>query len=265
MNIYSRFAVILFCLLLCPGGCADRQPLDAAVADGALPNMTSDKATIASLDSDDEMLDDTYSRQLIPDPLEPWNRGVFYFNDGIVTYVGKPLSAAYRTIMPDLLRESVTNFFDNLLFPVRFVNNLLQGKGLEAYKEFARFFINTTAGFGGLFNVAATEPELAIRNDREDFGQTLGTWGVGEGLYLYWPLLGPSNIRDSIGKIGDWALDPITYIRPNELSWTLTGVRGFSDLDAIMDQYEELTKSAIEPYTAVRDAYVQYRRAKIAK
>lgn len=228
-------------------------------------NPNDHAAVATSLDDDDSYLDEVYGTQLIPDPLEGWNRAIFVVNDKIVTYAARPLSNAYITVAPQAFREGVGNFFTNLLFPVRFVNSLLQGKGTVAGQEFGKFIINTTAGLGGFVNYTGkNHPELAAL-DNEDFGQTLGVWGVGEGLYLYWPLLGPSSARDTAGLVGDWAADPLTWTRPAWTSWTAKGVRTVNDLDTILDTYDSVTKSAIEPYTAVRDAFVQYRRAKIVK
>ncbi len=249
--------LLLGCVPLVFAGCASHPGVGAFdTADQA--------ATTASLDDDDQYLDQAYTMQLVPDPLEGWNRVMFVFNDGLVTYVARPLNTAYTTVMPGAFREGIGNFFHNLLFPVRFVNNLLQGKGQGAGKEFGRFIINTTAGLGGFVNVAKSNPDLKDLDD-EDFGQTLGVWGMSEGFYLYWPLIGPSSGRDSIGSVGDWALDPLTWVPPWWLPWATKGLRTVNSLDEILDVYDDVTKSAIEPYTAVRDAYIQYRRAKIAK
>jgi phospholipid-binding lipoprotein MlaA len=253
--------LLLFCLLaLALSGCAGRQGSAAAAEDSSAQAA----AIAAALDKDADYLDSAYNTQLIPDPLEPWNRAVFVLNDGVITFVGRPLNTAYTTITPRFFREGLYNFFRNLAFPVRFINSLLQGNGKKAGYEFSRFIINTGAGFGGLFNVASRHPELA-NLDGEDFGQTLGVWGVGEGLYLYWPLLGPSTVRDSVGRVGDYFLEPLSYVSPWQVSWSLYGVKILTELDGILDTYDDVTKSAIEPYTGVRDAFVQYRRAKVAK
>lgn len=245
-------------LLLLAGGCAHSQGVGAF--DGT------DHAAIAdSLDQDDDYLDEMAETQLIPDPLEKWNRAVFVFNDGLITYAARPLSNAYVTVTPGFFREGMSNFFHNLLFPVRFVNNILQGRGHKAGQEFGKFIINTLGGLGGFVNYTGLNyPELASLDD-EDFGQTLGVWGVGEGLYLYWPLLGPSSGRDTAGLVGDWAANPVTWVEPWWLAWSVSGFRTINELEGILDVYDDMTSSAIEPYTAVRDAFIQYRRARIAK
>lgn len=222
-------------------------------------------AIAASLDDDDLFLDEAYSTQLVPDPLERWNRAMFVLNDGILTYVARPVSSAYTAITPQPFREGIGNFFNNLLFPVRFINNLLQGKGHAAGQEFAKFIINSTAGLGGFINYTGlNHPELAGL-DKEDFGQTLGVWGIGEGIYLYWPFIGPSSARDTVGLAGDWLADPLTWVDPWWVPWAAKGFRTVNNLEELLDLYDDFTGSAIEPYTAVRDAYTQYRRSRIAK
>lgn len=239
-------------------GCSSHQGV------GAFDSQNHEDVT-ESLDNDDDFLDEAYATQLVPDPLEGWNRGMFAFNDGIITYAARPLNTAYTTVTPRFVREGLGNFFTNLMFPVRFINNLLQGKGHAAGQEFGKFIINTTVGLGGFINYTGlNHPELASL-DSEDFGQTLGVWGLGEGMYLYWPLLGPSSARDTLGKAGDWVTDPLTWVEPWWTPWVIKGVRSINELEEILDVYDDVTKSAIEPYTAVRDAYTQYRRAKIAK
>lgn len=248
----------LFGLLTALAGCASHNGVGAF-------DSTDHAAIATSLDNDDAYLDEMYGLQLIPDPLEGWNRAIFVLNDGIITYVARPVSSAYVAITPDAFRNGFNNFFTNLLFPVRFINNLLQGKGYAAGQEFGKFVINSTAGLGGFVNYTGlNHPELATM-DNEDFGQTLGVWGVGEGLYLYWPLIGPSNARDTVGKVGDWAADPLTWVTPWWAPLATKGFRTVNELEQILDFYDDFTQSTIEPYTAVRDAFTQYRRAKIAK
>jgi phospholipid-binding lipoprotein MlaA len=255
MRAYSAIVALSLFILL-PAGCA----MVGKEEKTALRH----EATVLSLDDDDRYLDEAFQTQVIPDPLEPWNRAVFTFNDVLLVYVAHPISDAYTFVMPEPFRNGIGNFFRNLLFPVRFLNNVFQGNGEMAYKEFARFVINTGAGLGGFWDVASTEP--ALQNMvAADFGQTLGKWGFGEGVYLYWPLLGPSNVRDTVGTVGDLFMDPLTYVRPWRVSLPLKALRTVNELDGILDLYDDLTRSAIEPYTAVRDGYTQYRRAKIEK
>ena len=206
---------------------------------------------------------DAVSR-IIPDPLERWNRGVFSFNDAVIEYAAKPAYRGYEYLTPSFMRAGIKNVYHNLGFPVRFTNNLLQGRGMAAGVEMSRFILNTTFGLGGLFNVAKRhEPVVAVED--EDFGQTLGVWGVGEGFYIVWPFWGPSTARDSVGRVGDYFLHPLTYLQPWELSLGIKAVAMFNELDELLDQYDLLKQAAIEPYSSMRDAYVQYRRARLSK
>lgn len=252
----KRIFFLLVACMLFPGCAANQMPAPGSEA--------ANEATALALDDYDRYLEEAYDTQIIPDPLEPWNRLMFEVNDVIITYVARPVSDAYIFVVPQPVRTGFGNFFTNWLFPVRFVNNLLQANPERAYKEFARFFINTGAGLGGFIDVASTEP--ALQNvPPADLGQTFAKWGFGEGFYLYWPLLGPSNPRDTVGTVGDWFMDPLTYVKPWYVSLPVKTLRTVNGLDEVLDTYDSFTKSAIEPYTAIRDGYTQYRRARIAR
>jgi len=229
----------------------------------ALFSATAAFASQEALPDDDEDYLDSVS-QVIPDPIEGWNRAMFGFNDAVIEYVARPAYKGYEYVTPSFMRTGIKNFFHNLAFPVRFVNNILQGRGRAAGVEMSRFILNTTAGLGGLFDVAKHHKPV-VRVEDEDFGQTLGVWGFGEGFYIVWPLVGPSTVRDTVGMGGDYFLSPLTYVQPWELSLGARAVNVFNDLDDVLDLYDDLKRAAIEPYSSVRDAYVQYRRAKVAK
>lgn len=202
--------------------------------------------------------------QVIPDPIEGWNRAMFTFNDAVIEYVARPAYKGYVYVTPDFMRSGIKNFFHNAAFPVRFVNNLLQGRGKAAGVEMSRFVLNTTAGLGGFIDVARHHKPIVPVED-EDMGQTFGVWGFGEGFYIVWPLLGPSTTRDTAGMVGDYFLYPASYIKPWEVGIGVRAVNTFNDLDEVLDLYDQLKSAAIEPYSSVRDAYVQYRRARIEK
>lgn len=244
---YTPFTALCLALLLCCMIVANAQ---TAFCAEALPD-------------DDEDYLDVVSR-VIPDPIEGWNRAMFSFNDTIIEYVAKPAYKGYEFVTPRFMRTGLKNFFHNAAFPVRFVNNILQGRGRAAGVEMSRFILNTTAGVGGLFDVAKHHKPIVPVED-EDMGQTLGVWGFGEGFYIVWPLMGPSTVRDTFGMAGDYFLHPASYIRPWELGVGVKAVNVFNDLDETLDLYDTLKHAAIEPYSSVRDAYVQYRRAKIDK
>ena len=200
---------------------------------------------------------------LVGDPLEPWNRFWFEVNDELFTNVLNPLAKGYNYVVPDEIRRGVKNFFHNLLFPVRFVNCILQGKFLAAGVEFSRFVGNSMYGFGfyGHFDHV---PSIVPVDDDEDLGQTLATWGFGNGFYIVWPLLGPSTLRDSIGMIGDSFLDPVGYVQPWYLVTSASIYSRFNTISFQIEGYETLKQAAFEPYSAFRNAYIQNREERIA-
>lgn len=236
-----------------------------AMADTRQERLYAQQTGLDAFDDEAEYATTTQSA-MISDPLEGWNRFWFRINDTLYVDVLKPLHKGYTVITPWELRSGVANFFHNLLFPVRFAGAILQGKFADASVESARFIVNTTAGFGGLMNPAQDKkPLIDISGDEEDIGQAFGAWGIGEGVYIVWPLLGPSTLRDTAGMVGDSFLNPVSYVTPWHSSLGLKAYDRFNTVDAQIAQYEELKKSAVEPYIAIRNAYVQARRAKVAK
>jgi len=197
----------------------------------------------------------------LADPLEPLNRALFVFNDKAYYWVMKPVAQGYAAIVPETARVSVRNFFRNITMPVRFVNNLLQGKIRNSGVELLRFLINTTTGIGGLFDPAKNDWHIEPRE--EDLGQTLGKYGLGHGFYLVLPLLGPSSLRDTAGLAGDFFLDPVNYIDDDRIAIGAHVLNAENEVSLRIGVYEDLTKSAIDPYVAVRDAYSQHRAEKV--
>ncbi len=217
-------------------------------------------------DLDDDFFEDEFEEEQaqIADPLSMWNRAMFHFNDKLYFWVLKPLARGYKAVTPDFFRTGVKNFFRNLTTPIRLVNCALQGKGEAFGIEFARFVMNTTVGVLGLGNPADNYPRL-IRPDEEDLGQTLGKYGLGNGFYIVWPVIGPSTLRDTVGRAGDWFLNPVSYIDPQEAS---LGVWSFDQVNQTsfrIGDYEALKKAAIDPYIALRDVYIQFRTRKVLK
>jgi len=217
-------------------------------------------------DIDEDLLGDDgiETAQVIADPFEPINRVAFIFNDKLYFWFLKPASKAYDKVFHEDITLCIANFFRNVLAPVRIVNNLLQGKFHDSGVELSRFVVNTTVGLAGIADPGKEVFDLTPKN--EDFGQTLGSYGIGEGVYICWPLLGPSNIRDSVGLVGDTLLNPLTYIA---LADDLTGlgiltVRYISYTSVSGGGYENLKDASFDPYTAVRDFYIQVRRSKVA-
>jgi len=196
----------------------------------------------------------------IADPIEPVNRGIFYVNDKLYRWVLKPVAKGYKYVVPEGVRIAVRNFFFNLGTPIRAVNALLQGKIKDTGTELARFGINSTIGMAGLFDAAK---DFHLTRKGEDTGQTLGVYGLGNGFYLVLPILGPSSARDTVGLVGDTFLDPMTYLLYREAALGVRVVRSETDLTFRINEYEELTDSAVDPYAAVKDVYIQYRAKKV--
>jgi phospholipid-binding lipoprotein MlaA len=225
----------------------------------------SSNSVIPSLEDDDVYLEATEAIRIIPDPLEPWNRFWFTFNDITYNYVLHPLNTGYTAIVPKPVRSGIRNFFHNLGGPLRMAHNLLQGKGMAAGVELSSFVLNSVGGLGGFFDIASSHKKVVEVND-EDAGQTLGVWGMGEGFYIVWPLLGPNNARDSLGMGLDYFANPQTYLVDSwEISFGLAGFKIFNSFDELLDTYDEMKSISVEPYSSLRDAYTQYRRAQIAK
>jgi phospholipid-binding lipoprotein MlaA len=196
----------------------------------------------------------------IYDPLKSFNRAMFQFNDKLYFYVLKPVAKGYKAVLPEMVRVSVRKALSNAQMPVRVVNCILQGKLCYTVNELARFTINTTWGIAGLFDPAKSY--LHIEKHEEDFGQTLGFYGLKEVFPITWPFLGPSNVRDTIGLVGDFFTDPVIYVEPIIKSGTST-LNVINETSLTLGDYEEFKASAIDPYISLCDAYFQYRKKQI--
>jgi phospholipid-binding lipoprotein MlaA len=198
-----------------------------------------------------------------PDPRDPWegfNRGMYAFNTKLDNAVLKPAAKGYRAITPDPVETGVTNFFANLEEIRILVNNLLQFKPLAALSDTGRLVINTTLGIGGVFDVAT---QMGLRKHEEDLGQTLGRWGVGSGPYLVLPFFGPSSPRDGFGLIGDYALNPIREVEDNSTRNSLYVVDVMDTRAQLLAVDDIIEQAAFDPYTYIRDAWLQRRRSLI--
>lgn len=199
----------------------------------------------------------------VNDPLEPVNRAFYTFNDKLYFWFLKPAARGYRTVVPETARVGVRNFFYNLAGPVRMVNCALQGKAEEAGYEFVRLFMNTTVGLGGFLDVAGGEAMQLERYD-EDLGQTLGFYGMEPLIYIHWPFLGPSSGRDTLGTIGDGFLNPLNYVVPEGgYNAAIRTYERVNETSLTIGDYEDLKRSALDPYVAIRDAYYQHRESRI--
>lgn len=195
------------------------------------------------------------------DPLESVNRGVYAFNEVVDKNVIGPIAKGYRYITPDPVRERIGNFSDNLREPVSMLNALLQGDVEQGLTSFWRFAINTTIGFAGINDVAS---EAGLKERREDFGQTLGTYGAGNGPYIVLPLLGPSNGRDTIGMVVDWFTNPFNYvIDDNAGQIALAAGQGLVERERLIDPIDDIYETSLDPYVTFRSVYYQHRNAQI--
>tara|TARA_B100001250_G_scaffold201480_1_gene172718 strand:- start:135 stop:893 length:759 start_codon:yes stop_codon:yes gene_type:complete len=251
--------------------------------------MLSETETDEDLDDegfDDEGFDDGFEDEFesaekeIFDPLSGYNTVMTEFNDGFYVYVLDPVARGYEWAMPDLAQRGVKNFFHNLFFPIRFVNNALQLKPMNAGEELFRFIINSTVGIFGLWDPA--KEWFGLEAHEEDFGQTLGYYGVGGGFHVVLPFLGPSNLRDMFSLYPDMQIDPVYYIenrfynfpkkegeylgmsRQTVQQTNLLMLKTVNRESLRIGQYENLKKDAIELYPFLRDVYEQ-NRAKLIK
>jgi len=198
----------------------------------------------------------------ISDPLEGWNRLMFRFNDRMYTWVLKPTTDFYAAVLPADIRGCIDNFFINISAPVRVINSCLQGRFKDAGTELSRFAINSTIGVAGLADVAETD--FGISRRRADFGQTLGRYGVGPGIFICWPVLGPSTARDSVGTVVDTLANPTTYVSktPSE-TIGVNATQMVNKLSVSPDIYAELKRMSFDPYVAMRQGFADHRQAVI--
>ena len=190
------------------------------------------------------------------DPWEETNRGIFSFNRGVDDTVAKPVARAYRDVVPQFGRDSISNFIQNMGEPVNFVNAVLQGADDRAAETAVRFIFNTTAGVGGFFDVAEG---YGLPVNQEDFGQTLAVWGAGEGPYIMLPLFGPSNVRDTVGRVVDQFSNPIGYFMPTVGSVTTGGFGVIGKREENLETLQDLEDNSVDYYAALRNLYRQNR------
>jgi phospholipid-binding lipoprotein MlaA len=247
--------------------------LPALRADTLLAEVSMDQPDTAGEEDGLDVFDDEFEDEFddefdedggtINDPIEPFNRAVFHFNDKVYFWVLKPAAKGYSAVVPERGRVAIKRFFSNITAPVRIVNSFLQLKFKRSVTELARFAINTTIGVAGFTDPASDKWNIPMY--REDFGQTLGYHGAGPGFFLNLPFLGPSSVRDSIGFLADLFLDPTTYLPPHE-TLAKVGVYAYEMVNSTslnITLYEDLKREALDPYTFIRDAYHQHRESLI--
>jgi len=276
---YVFFSLILTLLLF--QGCTAKNelPLQAnlhektlntdqtAIHTNTIKNCTTCKDNTNEFE--DEFGDETEN---IIDPLSGYNRVMTSFNDKAIVYVLNPVSEAYATILPQPLRIGISNFLHNIQFPIRLTNNILQGKFQNSSDELERFIVNSTVGLGGLMDPAETYMNIPAHD--EDFGQTLGHYGIGSGFHIVLPFFGPSNVRDLVGLSVDGYASPTVYIEniekykiPNNIDQSIGILSAeFVNKNSLhLGEYESLKKDAIDLYPFLRDTYEQKRVTQIAE
>lgn len=199
----------------------------------------------------------------VNDPLEGTNRFLYRVNDGLDTYVFRPVAVGYRNVVPGAVRRPIHNALANLTSPVLFANDVLQAKPRRAGDTAMRFLINSTAGAAGLFDVAA---DWGYPAHSTTLGTTLALWGVGDGPYLFLPVLGPSNVRDTGGFAGDVLLDPLTWASfggSTAVGLTRYGVGSVDRREGLIETIDDAKRNALDPYATFRSAYGQNRQSTI--
>jgi len=194
------------------------------------------------------------------DPIEGFNRAMFGFNEGLDQIIIKPVAQGYEAILPQPIRTGVTNFFSNIADVFTGVNNLLQGKPGDAVSDGGRFLINTTVGILGIFDVAS---QMGLEKHDEDFGQTFGRWGVGNGAYVVLPFFGPRTARDTVGLAFDVYVDPVANVDHVATRNTLLVTRVVNDRSELLKADKIIEEAALDKYSYIRDAYLQRRRSLI--
>ena len=190
------------------------------------------------------------------DPLEPYNRAVTTFNERVDDAVLKPVATLYRDVAPQPVRTGVHNFFGNLGDAWSFVNSLLQLRGREAYESLVRFNVNTVFGLGGVLDIAS---DMGLPRHKQDFGLTLGRWGVPTGPYLVLPLLGPSTVRDTAALPADWWGDAVRQVDPTSARASLVGLRIVDKRASLLRAGSVLDGAALDSYTFTRDVFLKVR------
>lgn len=192
------------------------------------------------------------------DPLESFNRAMFRFNDGFDRHLLKPVAEGYQEVMPQPLNTSISNVFSNLDDVIVVLNDILQLKFEQTLSDLGRLTFNTTLGLLGIFDVASP---MAMPKHHEDFGQTLGHWGVGNGPYLVLPFLGPSSARDGVGLVADWQVDPVARIDDDTERWSALTLKAIDIRAGLLSASRVLDTAALDRYTFLREAYLQKRNS----
>ena len=242
------------------------KPAPKTAADSKEPTVRIQKKS-SPTPSDDDL--NEYSHVVtIADPAEPVNRGTFWLNHQLYNYVLRPVSKAYEFILPSPARKAIHNVFDNVEYPVRMVNHVLQFEFRRADLETRKFVVNSVAGVGGILRISDRIPELA-NIPPADTGQTFAKWGIGHGAYVVLPVLGPRSVRDTVGMAGDYALNPVSWLSyggvTGATALAVSAPSAARNMNERINLYDAATQNAIDPYIAVRAGYIQYRERAASK
>ncbi len=261
-----KIATILAYLLVL--GCATVDEAEVASAsginaEGAVPTeiTTTEFITNDQIQSPAPSTEQDLDAEIDTDPWEGFNRAMYSFNDGLDEFVLKPTAKGYKIIMPHYISTGVTNFFSNLNEFTVLANSFLQGKFIDGASDTGRLLINSTLGLLGIIDVASY---MQLEKHDEDFGQTLAVWGIGDGPFVVWPVIGARNMRDTVGWTGDWVTNPYTYVQPISINWGLAITDIIDDRARLLGAKDVLTEaSSGDPYIFMREAYKQQRLFKI--
>ncbi|WP_304086019.1 VacJ family lipoprotein [Maridesulfovibrio ferrireducens] len=272
-NALLAFLVLTFILLTFPSQVrsaeSDDPILVAQVGSGIIGAVEKENGSAPTDDDfDDDIWGDAKTQQQTgaSDPWEGYNRAMFTFNDFMYFKITKPVTQGYMYVMPLRPRTWINNFFQNLLYPVRVTSCLLQAKFFTAGAETSKFVANTVIGMGGLGNVAGSQQStMPLYLGNEDMGQTFGVWGISNGPYFVIPVLGPSTVRDAVGLgIDTFVLNPFWWFGiPWYYSVSAGAYNQINKLSFHLGEYESLKEGAIDPYLALRNAYLQYRTKQV--
>jgi phospholipid-binding lipoprotein MlaA len=263
-SYFMIISMITFLMVL--SGCSSKNQSTPTKQETVAPDLAEESF-------EDEMLDEfeeeMKTKEETSDPLEGYNRVMTTVNDHLYEYLLSPVANGYKKVTHKEVRSSVANFFHNLLYPIRLINNVLQGKFHNSGEETGRFLINSTVGVLGLFDVAKSHFNLQAHN--EDFGQTLGYWGVEGGPHIVLPILGPSNLRDTISLYPDSLINPIDYHENRSYNvaknWeTSLALKSLDKVNMVANSngaYELMKKDAIDLYPYLKNSYEQYRQKQI--
>ncbi len=262
MRAFSAFFLVL--VLIFSAGCTAKNSIpsdmagtgseQAQAAESSSPAAQEDFGDLD--DYDDEPGEDASEN----DPLEGWNRFWFHVNDFFLQNIVKPLHKGYAFLVPESIRGGISTFAHNIAFPVRMLNSILQGEFAQAGVEFDRSLVNFMVSFGFADVASQSKPLYPYRPETENFDYTLNSWGVPDGPYFIIPFLGPSTVRGAAGETGDMFMKPQFYLLDWEISTPISVYFAFNNADKAYKPYDQITQSALEPYVALRNAYLSSRR-----